>query len=130
MFVTLCNPAEFDRSVLCDPVTGATVILVTSYTEAGVPTSVAYNANGTPYVGAITSLVSCNGKELESDALEMCDAGISFFRWVVKENGQPTGTVFDTTLTGAPYTTTGAVTIGKCDDCPIIAPVGVVPNWG
>jgi hypothetical protein len=130
LFVTLCNTSEFDKSILCDPVTGATVILVTTYSTAGVPSSVAYNADGSSYIGAISALVSCGGNTLESDALQMCDAGVSFVRWVVKDAGVPTGVVFDTTISGTPYVTTGIVSVGACDACPAIPPVGVVSSWG
>lgn len=38
----------------------------------------------------------------------MCDGTTNFLRWIVKENGEPTGTSYDTTLTGATYTASGA----------------------
>jgi hypothetical protein len=111
-----CTPkAEFDKSILCDPVTGASIIVVTTYSDTGVPTSTAYNIDSTPYGGAITALVSCPDQDVESDEVVMCDGGsTTFWRWVVKKNGVPTGVSFDTDLSGLPYVISGAVTPGTC----------------
>lgn len=37
---------EFDTVTLCDPVTGASILVVTTYSDAGVPTATAYNIDG------------------------------------------------------------------------------------
>lgn len=109
------SAVEFDTLALCDPATLLPVFIVTRYSPLGVPTSAAFNPDGTPYPGPINGLVSCDTIDLESDALEMCDGGAtSFVRWVVKRNGVPTGVSFDTTLGLAPYVPTGVVTVGRC----------------
>lgn len=108
-------PAEFDTSILCDPGTGDPVIVVTTYSGAGVPSSNAYNIDGTPYAGSIAALVICSGATIESDPREMCDSGVTtFIRWFVLDNGEPTGATFDTNVDGSPYTPTGTVTLGRC----------------
>ena len=61
VFVQLCNPSEYDSTILCDPVTGAKVIVTTNYTSAGVPTSTTYNLDGTLYLLPIANLISCAG---------------------------------------------------------------------
>lgn len=121
LHVKICNPSEFDKVILCDPVNGNRIIVVSSYSNAGVPTSVAYNLDGSVYAGAITALVACSSS-LESDDVVMCDAGTginpvatTFLRWVIKDRGEPTGDVFDTTLAGVPYAPVGAVSIGQCN---------------
>jgi hypothetical protein len=124
--VQLCNPSEFDKAILCDPVTGERVIVVTSYSNTGVPTSTAYTMAGAPYGGAIAALVQCDDADEESDALEFCDNGVTFLRWYVKRNGQPTGATFDTTLAGAPYIVVGTPTMGAC----VVAALPIVVTGG
>lgn len=128
--VQICNRNEFDHTILCDPVTGDNVIVVTLYDpETGIPTSSAYLMDSTPYAGPIAALVACPDSDLESDALEMCDVGTTFWRWIVKQDGEPTGTFFDTDLAGAPYTPVGPVIPGACG-CIAGAPVGILSTWG
>lgn len=113
--VRICNAQEFDKSILCDPTDGRRIVLVTTYSATGVPTSVAYELSGAVYPNPITGLVQCADADTESDAVEMCDGGnVTFIRWVVKRNGQPTGVVFDTTIAGVPYAPAGVVTVGSC----------------
>lgn len=51
---------ERDSFVLCDPATGSRVVVVTTYnTTTGVPSTVGYNLDGTPYGGVLTALVAC-----------------------------------------------------------------------
>ena len=115
--VKLCNPNDYETNVLCDAATGARILVVTGISSAGVPTSTAYNLDGTVYAGALSALVSCGGSGEESDPVEMCDNGVtSFIRWVVKKDGAPTGASFNTHLDGTPYVPTGPVTFGNCSD--------------
>jgi hypothetical protein len=108
------SDSEFDTVTLCTPGNNPLpIFLVMSYSSTGLPTSTAYNADGTIYVGSVSALVPC-GANSESDPLEMCDNTTPFIRWVVKNNGAPTGTTFDTTLTGTPYTPSGIVLQGRC----------------
>lgn len=69
---------------------------------------------GAEWTGDATTLEGCGGKALESEAIEMCDNGITFLRWHVIEDGIPTGQSIDTDLAGATYTPTGTPTPGKC----------------
>jgi hypothetical protein len=124
LFVKLCGDREFDTNTLCDPATGLPVLVITAYSDTGVPTSTAYNADGTLHTAnAISALVAC-GSSSESDPIEMCDGGTTpFIRWVVKKNGAPTGVSFDTNLSGAPYVIAGAVSKGACGTVNVVAPV-------
>lgn len=124
--------SEFDTLSLCDPNTGLPVFVVTSYSSTGLPSTTAYNIDGTPYGSPLSALVSCD-TALESDPLEMCDSATqtSFIRWVVKKNGQPTGVVFDTTLLGVAYAAAGPVSVGSCllATCGPETYLGVLTNW-
>lgn len=109
--------ADFDKTVLCDINTGAKIVLVTSYSAIGVPTTNAFNLNGTPYAGNITTDLQECEPSLESDGQQICVSGNSqLIQWVVKSGGQPTGTVYYTNLSGvivaAP--TAGTFTFGDC----------------
>jgi hypothetical protein len=89
--VKICTPSEYNRevSVLCNPANGfAPVNLVTLWPESAVPgtppTVEAYNPNGTPFVGAIGSLVKCPGETIDIVSERWCANGapyerISFF---------------------------------------------------
>ena len=113
-----CNSAtpvtEFDHSLLCDPTTSAIVIATVSYSPTGVPTTTFYNLDGTPYVGLPP--IRCSGVVLESDPIEGCASNVTYFQWVVKDNGQPTGTVYYTDLSGTVVGAPGAgtFTFGAC----------------
>ncbi|WP_163269019.1 hypothetical protein [Chelativorans alearense] len=65
---------------------------------------------------------SCeNGTDLEMKV--MCDGGtVSFLRWYVSQDGQPTGQFFDTDLDGVAYVPTAAVSVGPCPQDPECAP--------
>jgi hypothetical protein len=85
-------------------------------TTTGVPTVSYYEwGTTTPFVLSPTQRL---GALLDSDAVaeskEMCDNGTTFLRWFVIENGEPTGTTFDTSINGASYTASGSETIGAC----------------
>jgi hypothetical protein len=122
---------EADKFIKCDPATGETKVIVVTYSATFVPTSVAYNLDGSPYAGSIAALIECPDVELESDYEEFCDGGVDFMRWYVKQNGTPTGQYFDTTIIGLPYTATPAAVVGACSDiCTPIAPVGLINTWG
>jgi hypothetical protein len=83
---------EFDQSILCDD-TGAQVIVVVSYDNAGIPTSAFYNLDSSPYTGDTSKLRQCS-TSLESDGVEWCFNGVNLTQWVVKDNGEPTGVVY------------------------------------
>lgn len=124
VFTKKCpDEAEFDHHVMCDPATGEVLNVVVSYSPSGVPTSTVYNQDDTVSSVPVGSLVPCPDADTESDPVQMCDAGVQFTRWIVKNNGQPTGTKFDTDATGAPYVASGAEVVGVC-----VAPVLPVPT--
>ena len=104
---------EFDHTLLCAP-GNVIVISVVSYSATGVPTISYYNLDGTPYVGPQPTRCS---DTLESDAQLICVSGTSeLLQWIVKDNGQPTGVVYYTDLTGAivPAPGAGTFTFGPC----------------
>ena len=91
---------EFDQSILCDD-TGAQVIVVVSYDNAGIPTAAFYNLDSSPYTGDTSTLRQCS-TSLESDGMEWCFNGVNLTQWVVKDNGEPTGVVYwSDAVTGA-----------------------------
>lgn len=127
-----CNSAtpvtEFDHSLLCDPTTSAIVIATVSYSPTGVPTTTFYNLDGTPYVGLPP--IRCSGVVLESDPIEGCASNVTYFQWVVKDNGQPTGTVYYTDTTGALVPAPLGFTIGACNQAPFTDSICLCDNNG
>lgn len=103
--VTVCDPdgnsvlIQYDTTVIPIAVKSATVL-----------------TTGAPYTGAMSALVPCGGKTVEADPITMCDAGTVFLRYVVMEDGAPTGVTFDKTLSGVDYTVTdeAGLTVGNC----------------
>lgn len=124
--------SEFDHSFFCDPATGNKVLVTTTYSATGVPTVAGYDFPAlSPYAGSLAGLAPCPGAGVESDPLVMCDAGVTFIRWVVKNDGQPTGVVYDTDLAGVPYGASPTAVVGSCDGlCTPSTPLGVVAAWG
>lgn len=116
--VKFCGTAtEFDKIILCEPLTGNKVSIITSYSILGVPNSTAYNLiDASLYTGDISALEYCND-EVESDPITMCDGGLEFLRWVIKNNGIPVSKL-DTTKDGFTlYVASGNETIGECLYC-------------
>lgn len=101
---------EFDKSIWCEvdtngEITWVKVQIITTYSVTGEPTNAYYNLvtwavwTGDPE----TELVQCPSisNDIESDKVAMCDNDatpdpVTFFRWYVKDNGEPTGVYFDT----------------------------------
>jgi hypothetical protein len=102
---------DYDNVVLTDPATGNPVMVVVT---GNPPVSTAFNLDGTPYVGPISALKPADDFDYDSDPHPFCDGVTSFLRWYVTKNGQPTGTVFDTSMAGAPYVASPVVTPGVC----------------
>lgn len=73
------------------------------------PTIQKYDLNNNLLSGY--DVVDCQDSvvSIESDKIAMCDDDGIFYRWILKENGEPTGDFFDTTLSGQPYTPVGKV---------------------
>ena len=106
---------EFDVFTLCNPVDGSVVVASVTYSITGVPTTTYYLPTGALYVGPTP--VNCAGGQLESDPQEICVNGnTSLIQWVVKDNGQPTGAVYYTDLSGTVVGAPGAgtFTFGAC----------------
>jgi len=131
--VQLCdNAKDFEKVVLCDKVTEHKVAVITDFTNPAEPVVTYWDINlGAPWTGDPSDLETCADSDTESDAVEMCDQGTNFLRWVVKKNGEPTGIVFDTDIAGQPYTVVneGSVQLGKCETSCAKAPQGVVTSW-
>ena len=115
MRVVVCGEKDFDQSILCAP--DGTKVAVQTVWDHETNTNVTSYWDlvlGAVWVGDPATLTACPDVDTESDPQEMCDAGVSFIRWVVKSNGQPTGIFYDTDLNGAAYVPVGAVTFGAC----------------
>jgi hypothetical protein len=117
--VQLCPGAGADAELIkrCDPVTGEEILFQWDV-ATNPPTLVSATnlATGAAFTGDATTLVSCGGSGLESDAELFCDSGVEFLRWFVKKDGVPTGVKYDTDLSGVTYVVTdaAAVTLGSC----------------
>lgn len=136
MTVRFCDDMasrDWELVIRCDPATDEQIMFQWDV-RTNPPTLVSATnlSTGNPFVGDADALVSCNGSKLESDSIEMCDAGTTFLRWIVKDSGKPTGAKFDTDLTGAVYTVTdeSGVVSGKCvSGCPDVTYIGVQTDW-
>lgn len=109
-------PADYEKTVMCDPATGARVLVITDLSVPTAPVVSYWSLSaGAPFTGVTTGLVQCSSAavSVESDQRPMCDNGQDFLRWYVKENGQPTGQFYDTLLDGSLYVA-GAPTPGAC----------------
>ena len=119
--VQLCDTAkDYEKTILCDTVTGHKVSVITDFTDPLAPEVTYWDINlGAAWTGDVADLEACPDTDLESDAIEMCDEGVTFLRWIVKANGEPTGESFDTDLTGAPYEVAdeALVLVGVCVAC-------------
>lgn len=127
VFTMRMCPDDRDFELSCgeDPATGHQIQTAYRATPSG--PEVLWRVDtvtGLPWTGDPATLESCGGTKLESDAIEMCDNGVEFIRWVVKKNGEPTGTTFDTDLAMQLYTVTdeAGVTKGKCVSATVCEP--------
>jgi hypothetical protein len=120
----LCPPLEYDREkvILCTP-TGEKVLVVTITRTNAVPGTLPikeyYLLGGVAgaasvWTGNADTLIQCPDVDTESDEVDYCDNGVSFTRWFVKKDGQPTGAYYDTDDTGAIYTPAGPIVKGLC----------------
>ena len=114
--VYFCDPSkEFDHQILCTP-DGTKVIVVTTYSSTGIPSSIAYNLDQSLYIGDINLLTNCD-VDLESDPIIICIDGVSAIQWVVKKNGVPTGDVYYTDKFGVLIPAPAIFTFGECVLC-------------
>lgn len=116
--VFFCDPQkEFDKTILCDKNTFAKVVVVTEYSSTGVPTSTAYNLDGSLYTGDIVNDLTLCEVDLESDDIIICANGVGLVQWVVKKNGVPTGEIYYTDKFGVLVSTPADFTYGECQLC-------------
>ena len=114
--VYFCDPSkEFDDQILCAP-DGTKIIVVTTYSSTGVPSSIAYNLDQSLYTGDINLLTNCD-IDLESDPIIICIDGVSAIQWIIKKNGVPTGDVYYTDKFGVIIPTPTLFTFGECVLC-------------
>lgn len=114
--VYFCDPSkEFDHQILCTS-DGTKIIVVTTYSSTGVPSSIAYNLNQSLYTGDINLLTNCD-IDLESDPIIICIDGVSAIQWIIKKNGVPTGDVYYTDKFGVLIPAPAIFTFGECVLC-------------
>lgn len=115
--IPVCVQGEKDFAEVykCDAVTGNTILIRTvldhdtnAYVTTYYDLVVGADWTGNP----ATDLTECQTNGLESDNIKLCDDNGEFYRWFVKDNGEPTGLTFDTDLAGVAYTPVGVV--GEC----------------
>lgn len=122
-------PGAYDRelSTLCDPATGAPVLVVTYWPQEAAPgtapTVEAYNANGTAYAGSIAALEKCGGERWDiSDKLWFCISAtqVSISRVDILDVSEPSAPVVAGSIwqdaTGAviPTPAAGSYAVGAC----------------
>lgn len=105
---------------MCQPAPGTgRVILIARSVETDPPGTApsfeAYNLPAmTPYGGSVAALIDCPEDDMESDPLPGCAFGVPSTQWVVKRNGQPTGTVYYTSALGAVIAAPAGWAPGPC----------------
>lgn len=112
--VCIQNEKDFEQVYKCDPVTGNTILIRTVLNhDTNLFVTTYYDlVLGVDWVGNPADLTECTSNTLESDNIKLCDDNGEFYRWFVKDNGEPTGVSFDTDLSGAAYVPVGVV--GDC----------------
>ena len=114
--VCIQGEKDFEQVYKCDAVTGNTILIRTVLDQdANVYVTTYYDlVVGADWAGNPADLTECTSNTLESDKVKLCDDNGEFYRWFVKDNGEPTGVSYDTDLSGAPYVPVGAVV--ECSD--------------
>ena len=116
--VCVVNDKDVASAQKCDVNTGNTILIRSVFDD---DTNTWENPTyfdlitGTAWAGnPATDLTECDSNTLESDKIVLCDDNGEFYRWIVKDNGEPTGVSYDTTISGVLYTPVGAVV--ECSD--------------
>ena len=112
MYVKSCG-TDYEIVTVCDKATGLPLIAVVGIdNETGLPTSLVYNLNGTPFVG---TTVSCSFP-FEIEYQIVCQNGVTqFTRGDIWKDGVPTGLHFYLNALGAVVATpAGVITVGSC----------------
>lgn len=114
--VCIQGEKDFEQVYKCDLVTGNTILIRTVLNhDTNLFVTTYYDlVLGVDWVGNPADLTECTSNTLESDKVKLCDDNGEFYRWFVKDNGEPTGVSYDTDLSGAPYVPVGAVV--ECSD--------------
>lgn len=119
VFVSQCG-YDFEKRILCDKTNGDKVLLIVQIDQETFLPTVSYYDLITGFLWAWdpqTDLEACPDSDTESDGQIFCDAWNQFIRWFTKLNGEPTGTVFDTSLNWTPYVASGSELPWTCWDC-------------
>lgn len=116
--VCVVNDKDVASAQKCDVNTGNTILIRSVFDD---DTNTWENPTyfdlitGTAWAGnPATDLTECDSNTLESDKIVLCDDNGEFYRWIVKDNGEPTGVSYDTTISGVLYTPVG--TVVECSD--------------
>lgn len=120
MKVQICGGKDIEKQILCEEITEHRIVVITDFTDPALPVTTYWNLNtGSAWAGDVSTLHTCPDTDLESDPREVCVDGTTYTQWVVKSDGEPTGTVYYTDINGALVTLEeGAViTLGACPCC-------------
>ncbi len=112
MYVKSCG-TDYEIVTVCDKLTGLPLIAVVGIdNETGLPTSLVYNLDGTPFVG---TTISCS-YPFEIEYQIVCQNGVTqFTRGDIWKDGTPTGSSFYLNALGSVVATpAGTITVGSC----------------
>lgn len=102
---------EYEYELWCNPDDGTTVL---GFVDTATKALTFQNTDNTPYTG--NPPVVCSNS-LESDALDYCLGGTPYTKWVLKDNGLPTGDVYWTDESNTLVAVPVGATRGKCEEC-------------
>ncbi len=110
--------------LLCDPVTGDRVVVIQRFDQVtgALVSSTATLPDGTPYVGAVNSLVSCDSANEYAIQYPICDNGVQKIVRICFNGCVPAAPVFynlDLTVAAAPLDF-NLVSYGECSNSPIL----------
>ncbi len=128
--VCVVGDKDFAEVYKCDANTGNTILIRTVLdhdTSAFVTTYFDLVLGATWAGNPATDLTECQSNALESDQIIGCDGGVAVTQWIVKDNGQPTGVVYYTDVTGAVVTPV-AWTPGACVTAEVTRSVDVIDD--
>lgn len=112
------TPSQF--WILCDPVTGERIVVVLTFDISGNPVfpALAYNLDGTAYVGSIDALVTCSTENFDiTEGSPWCDGATTIIPhtiWDVTNNPPTVVSMVWTDLAGAVVVPSGTQTPGAC----------------
>jgi hypothetical protein len=128
--VCIQGEKDFAEVYKCDANTGNTILIRTvldhdtnTYVTTYYDLVVGADWAGSP----ATDLTECTSNALESDQVIGCDGGVQVVQWIVKDNGEPTGVVYYTDISGA-IVTPVAWTPGECPVAEVTRTVDVIDD--